>query len=142
MGNLADYYAQSASLSSNIEYAIDVIPPLTETGGGLEMALFDGLSTDTTEQLRKTWRSDLLQIVDDLPSEYKVIACCFAEVWGRARYCKNKFGLNGENFILADNNGKKFEAVRFSLRVERGRPSYIKVIVDEDGVCYKPVACS
>ncbi|GHT99472.1 hypothetical protein FACS1894126_5730 [Alphaproteobacteria bacterium] len=88
--DLADYYVQSVSLTSedDDEYVIDVIPALTETGEGLEMALFNGLSTDTTEQQRGTWRADLLQIVDELPSEYEVVTYCFAEVWGRARYCR------------------------------------------------------
>jgi hypothetical protein len=141
--DLADYFARSVSLTSKglEEYAIDAIPPLTETGGGLGMALFDGLSVDSTEQLNGVWRSDLLQIVDELPSEYTVITCCFAAILRKAFYCENKFGLDKENLILADNNGKKFEVVSLSVRMTRGRSSYIKIEANDDGVRYMPVVC-
>jgi hypothetical protein len=140
--DLAAYYAQSISLFSNkSEYAIDLIPPLTETGGGLEMALFDGLSTDSTEQFRGIWRSDLLQIVNELPSGYDLIRCCFAEVYRRALYCYNKFGVDKENLVLADSDGRKFVAAPISFRMTRGRPSFMKIEIDDDGISYIPVDC-
>jgi len=50
--DLEEYYKNSASVSIyGKEFLIDLIPPLTETGQGTEMAIFDGGSADVTEKL-------------------------------------------------------------------------------------------
>ena len=46
---------------------IDALPVLTETGKGAQMAFFDGVSVDSTEELAGTWCGDLLQILEALP---------------------------------------------------------------------------
>lgn len=51
------------SKSFNSRYAdrtIDLIPVLTETGGGTPMALYDGVSADSREELSCQWCGDLL----------------------------------------------------------------------------------
>jgi hypothetical protein len=75
--DLADYYKQSKSLfgRDKIITTIDAVPVLTETGGGTQMALFDGVSTDSTEELAGTWCGDLLQIANEQPDDYKRINC-------------------------------------------------------------------
>jgi hypothetical protein len=65
------------------EYAIDLIPVLTETGGGAIMAFLDGIAEETTEQLAGGWCGDLLQIVDRLPDDYSLINCCFADSYSK-----------------------------------------------------------
>jgi hypothetical protein len=44
--DLGDYHKKSLSMTRNGDlYAIDPISALTETGGGLEMALFEGMTS-------------------------------------------------------------------------------------------------
>lgn len=138
--NLKDYYDKSVSLTKeNEEYSIDLIPPLTETGGGTLMALFDGCSADVTEHLVGTWCGDLLQIVEELPENYEEISCCFASVWEKADYCKREFGLDDEQFILKNDNKERFECVRLSLNMDRGSVCNIQCKIDEDRIRYKPI---
>ena len=126
--DLAAYYMQSKYLTeSGIELAIDLVPVLTETGGGTTMALFDGISVDSTEELAGEWCGDILQIVDELPKDYQLINCCFAEIWGRARYCFRTFGTNEEGFVLNDCNGKLFESADLDLYEKRSQARYVKV---------------
>jgi len=122
--NLADYYEQSKSLNmSKNEVLIDAIPVLTETGGGTIMALFDGASIETTEKLAETWCGDLLQIVDELPEEYKVINCCFAGIWLKARLYYNTFGTDEKGYILKNSKGEKYECVSFGIDHNTRSPS-------------------
>lgn len=138
--NLQKYIEQSICLTSNYkeDFAIDLIPPLTETGGGTLMALFDGCSADVTEHLIGTWCGDLLQIVDTLPDDYEEIPCCFAPIWERVRYCKTNFGLDENQFVLKNQKGERFKAVTLSIRQKRGRSCDIKYETREDGAYYKP----
>jgi hypothetical protein len=54
--DLDDYYKKSLSMTKNGDlYAIDPVPVLTETGGGLSMALFDGMTSTTTDNLDEEW---------------------------------------------------------------------------------------
>lgn len=138
--DLADYYMQSKFLNEDGEdMAIDVVPVLTETGGGTQMALFEGVSADSTEELAGEWRGDLLQITDELPEDYKLINCCFAEVWYRAEYCYHTFGVNENGYILKDSNGKQFEAVKLNFFGQRGSLNHIKVELTEDTIKYIPI---
>ena len=50
-------------MSKSGDVAIDLLPVLTETGGGAQMAFFDGISVETTEKLAGKWCGDLLQYV-------------------------------------------------------------------------------
>ena len=125
--DLADYYEQSKYYDKSIiELAIDLIPVLTETGGGTLMALFDGISAETTEELAGVWCGDLLQIVGELPDDYQLINCCFAGIWSRAQYCFYMFGTNNEGFLLSNDNGKLFEASSLNIRGKRSPECYLK----------------
>jgi len=136
--NLADYQEQSKFLGEDGQVmAIDLIPVLTETGGGTQMALFNGISIDSTEQLAGEWCGDLLQIVDDLPLNYKVINCCFAEVWNRTVYCYYTFGLDEQDFVIKDSSGKRIEVTDLSIFGKRGPPCYIKAESSKGKIIFK-----
>jgi hypothetical protein len=78
--DLADFFMQSKLTDEDgIDWAIDAVPVLTETGGGAPMAFYDGTPDTTTRKLACTWCGDLLQIVAELPEDYKIINCCFAK---------------------------------------------------------------
>ena len=133
--DLADYYKQSKYFAkSGIEMTIDAIPALTETGEGTLMALFDGTSIDTTEELACTWCGDLLQITDDMPEDYQLINCCFAEIWNRARYCYRTFGGNKNGYLLKDSNGTPYMVADFDFHGKRRTPKYVKVEELEDKI--------
>ena len=138
--DLEDYLAQSCFLDNKNEFlmAIDAIPVLTETGGGTPMLFFDGISLDTTEMLAGTWCGDLLQIVDTLPEGYKVINCCFAEVWSKLEHCYCLFGVDKDDHVLKG-NGKRFEAAKLSYHNKRGPSSYFKTELTEKTVQFIPV---
>jgi hypothetical protein len=137
--DLTDYFNQSKFVcKSGEEAAIDLIPVLTETGGGAQMAFFDGIFTDTTEQLAGEWCGDLLQILEEPPKDYKLINCCFAEIWSKAHYCYEKFGVNKDGLLLKDDKNY-FEATRLSISGERGKTSLIKVELKGKKISYIPV---
>jgi len=138
--DLADYFYQSiATTQSGTNYAIDPIPVLTETGGGTEMVLFDGIADDTTEQLKGKWCGDLLQIVDRLPDGYSLINCCFAELQGKLNYCYNVFGFDKEGFLIKNDKANLFKAVQLNLYGKRGPVSRFKVEETEDSVKFIPI---
>ena len=134
--SLSDYYERSKSIDrEGNEFVIDVIPVLTETGGGSIMALFDGMSADSTEEHIGKWCADLLEIRDELPENYELVTCCFAGIWSRTRYCYRTFGFNEDNFILCNNAGKLLEVVGLSLfGFKRGTPVYVKIEKTEKGI--------
>jgi hypothetical protein len=141
--DLADYHKRSRFFFGDGKYApigaIDAIPALTETGDGVKMALSEGVSTDSTEELAGRWCGDLLQIVDGLPQDYELINCCFADAWERAEYCYYAFGVSDDGFVLNDSDGKLFEASALTFWMKRGPTSYIKVERAEKKVKYIPV---
>jgi hypothetical protein len=137
--DLDDYYKKSLSKTKNWDlYAIDPIPVLTETGGGMSMALFDGMTSATTEKLATEWCGDLLQIVNKKPNRYKRIDCCFADVWGRTRFCYKEYGVDEEGFLL-DQQGKRFLCCQLNLIEERSLDSFMKVNVSDKTVNYSSV---
>jgi len=137
--DLADYHRQSKSMSNTgVYYAIDLIPVLTETGDGTPMALYEGISTDTTEELAGTWCGDELQIVDELPDDYKLINCCFAEVWNRANYCNINFGVSDDGYLLKDDSKNLYEAVKLNIVGKRGEARNLKVEKIEKKIRYIP----
>lgn len=140
--DLKDYKEKSISMTSYGEiFLIDPIPPLTETGGGTEMALFDGCSAETTEHLVGHWCGDCLQIVEKLPEDYTVINCCFAEIWYRSRYCFHVFGTDKENFILKNDKGERHTITRYNPFSKKRAPiCYVQVEKDDDGITFKPVS--
>jgi len=119
--------------------AIDAVPVLTETGGGAEMAYFDGVSYDSTEELAGEWCGDLLQIVDVLPDGYETIDCCFADVWQRAKYCRRTFGTNKGGYILGGDDNSLYQAAPIDILGERGLPCYIKIEETQDETKYIPI---
>ena len=134
--DLANYFEQSKSHFLNKGrkseiIAIDLIPVLTDMGSGSEMAYADGVPTNATENLASRWTGDLLEIVEALPEGYSMINCCFADVWKRAEYCRNTFGLNEDGLIIANKNGDLFEAVNFNLLGKRGVKNHIKVEIEK-----------
>ena len=131
---LDDYYKQSVGLNSlNEDIVIDAVPVLTETGGGTMMTLFDGASIETTENLAGAWCGDLLQIVDKLPKKYKLINCCFADMWGRARYCYSVFGTDKKGYILKNKVNKRLQGITYNISQKRELKRYINVKKDENG---------
>jgi len=123
--NLSDYFNRSKYLSGDDwEVAIDVLPILTETGEGAPMALFDGMSAETTEELAGAWCADLLQIVDELPESYQIIPCCFVDLWKRVKYCYPQFGVNDEGYLFHDADGNLFEGVATNIFGKRGETIY------------------
>jgi len=137
--NLADYHIKSKFFSSGWVMALDPIPVLTETGGGTQMALDPGVAINSTEKLAGTWCGDLMQIVDELPEDYNLINCCFAEMNRRAGYCYSKFGVNENGYVLDDNNGNLFEVARLNLLGNREPSKYMKAERKWDIIKYIPV---
>lgn len=142
--DLKKYYEKSLLYDQKFrKYLVDLIPSLTETGTGIHagthMALFDGCSAEVTENLVGQWCGDLLEIVDQSPKDYDIINCCFAPVWERVRYCVKEFGFDKENFVLKNKNKDRFEAVKLSFILTKGRSSYIKIEYDEDKTYYKGI---
>lgn len=138
--NLADYYKKSKSMINNTIIVIDPVPALTETGGGIAMALLDGLAADSTEYLAEQWCGDLLQIVDELDNGYELINCCFAEIRSRMNYCYETYGISKDGYVLKNENGDLYEAT--SLDIFRKRiPStyYFKVELTEKYIKCIPV---
>lgn len=138
--DLEKYYETSRYLNNKgLNVSIDLVPVLTETGGGTPMAMFDGVSIDTTEELAGEWCGDLLQIIDTLPEDYELIHCCFAECYKRASYCDYTFGINEQGYILKDRNGGLYEAVVLKISRKRGLSYYFKVEKTEDKMKIIPV---
>jgi hypothetical protein len=120
--------------------AIDLIPVLTETGGGTQMALDPGVSIHSTEKLAGTWCGDLLQIVDDLQENYKLVNCCFADMRSRADYCYHTFGANDDGYVLEDNYGNLFEVVTLDILGRRKQAKYMKVEQIGENVKFIPMS--
>ena len=134
---LGDYFFRSAfNFRENIIAAIDAIPALTETGGGTAMALFDGVAADSTEELAETWCGDLLQIVDQLPSDYERIHCCFSEMWSRADFCYHSFGVDASDYVLGDKDGKRYECAQLNSKGGRKLTRQVKIEMNEGKVRY------
>jgi hypothetical protein len=137
--NIGDYAAQSLVITSNPSVRkfemIDLVPMLTETGGGMPMAFFNGLAADSTEELAETWCGDLLQIVDQLPDDYECINCCFAERWERASFCYHMFGADASNYVLGDRHGKRYECAKIDIG-GREPAHYIRIELTEDKIRY------
>jgi len=131
------YYDGKGVLKSSMTMAIDPIPVLTETGGGTGMALYNGISADTTEKLSQNWRGDLLEIVNKPPKNYEMVECCFATLWERAIYCHHTFGVNQNNLLIKDNNGSLFESVELDLFGNRESPVHIKVEAEGNETIFK-----
>ena len=137
--DLADYCRQSISMrDDNSIYLIDAIPVLTETGDGSPMVFFDGISIDTTEELAGKWRGDELQIVDELPENYILINCCFADIWKKANFYCETFGVNKDGYILKDNNQNLYKATTLNYFGKRGYIYIVKVEKTEKGISYNP----
>jgi hypothetical protein len=139
--DLTDYFNQSRVLTQKGgNYAIDPIPVLTETGGGTQMAFFDGIADETTEHLAGGWYGDLLQIVDKLADGYSLINCCFAELQSKLSYCYSMFGVNKDGFLLKNDQEGLFKAVKLNLYGKRGPISRFKVQEKEKTIEFIPVA--
>jgi hypothetical protein len=137
--DLADYFNQSRALTQSGEgYAIDPIPVLTETGDGTQMAFFDGIADETTEQLAGGWCGDLLQIVDKLPDGYSLINCCFTELHGKLNYCYGVFGFNKHGFLLKNDKEDLFKAVLLNFHGKRGPIIQFEVKETKDSVRFIP----
>jgi len=131
--NLKSYWKKSFSYYGwrNVG-CIDPVPALTETGEGLAMALFEGLTLETTESLGGTWCGDLLQIVDELPKKYVLITCCFANFVRRGSYCYDKYGADKQNYLLGE-KGNRFEGCELNMLGKRGDRIYLKVVKKNGG---------
>ncbi len=126
--DLADYYKKSRGLTDQgQDTVIDVIPVLTESGGGTGMILADGMSAETTEELIGAWSGDRLQIVTQLPVGYEVISCCFSHIWERCKYCFAKSGVDENGYVLRDRSGNRYEAAQIYDGCRRGATGLIKM---------------
>ena len=136
--DLADYYKHSKFLTQRGELtAIDLIPVLTETGGGAQMAFIDGVSIDSTEELAGKWCGDLLKIVDEIPSHFQLINCRFSDLWEKAYYCYYTFGTDKEDFVLQDKSGKRLCFVGLTVFGKRGIPCHVKAFLKEDKIRFE-----
>ncbi|MCL2443231.1 MAG: hypothetical protein FWD13_07175 [Treponema sp.] len=137
--NLADYYEKSVSVIQNIEMAIDLVPVLTETGGGTLMAFDNCITYNTTEDLAGKWCGDLLQIVESLPEGYEIINCCFAESRKRSYYCYKHFGYNKDGLLLNDKNGTLYNNAMLGVFGNRGPSCNISIRKENNSTYFKPV---
>jgi hypothetical protein len=114
--SLEQYYNYSKFFDDSLSIlaAVDLIPVLTETGGGSHLTMSDGIWVETTENLFGKWCGDLLQISEEPPDGYEIIKCCFADIWQRATYCYYSFGTDNEDFVL-DSDKKRYLAVKLDL---------------------------
>ena len=137
--DLAAYRERSKFLDEKDAIAvIDPVPVLTETGGGSQMAFLRGVSIETTEELAGEWCGDLLQIVDDVPADYEVINCCFAESDLTAKFFYRTVGVDSEGFVLKNKSGERIKVVGLHpLFWERTVPCYINVQKSENGKTLK-----
>jgi hypothetical protein len=124
------------------EYAIDLIPVLTETGGGAIMAFLDGIVEETTDQLAGEWCGDLLQIVDKLPDGYSLVNCCFADAQSKVKYCYLMFGSNKDGFLLKNTNGDFCKVVGINIYGESGYVTRLKIKETNDTIEFIPVDLS
>ncbi|MCL2720037.1 MAG: hypothetical protein FWD47_01685 [Treponema sp.] len=136
--DLDDFYKKSISLRAGINITIDPISVLTETGGGTQMAFFNGITIDTTEELACTWCGDLLQIIDKLPNNFEIINCVFSEFHSKVDFCYKNFGVNENNFLLSDKNGTLFTGVVLNVFGKRGIPCNIEIEIKEKNILFKP----
>jgi hypothetical protein len=137
--NLENYYNRSKFYIRNrpILVAVDLIPVLTETGDGSRMAMLEGVSAETTENLFSRWCGDLLQISDNVPDGYEIIPCCFVEIWNRANYCYYNFGKDDKDFVL-DSDDKRYEAVQLKLfDNKRGPLRFVKAKKTDKGLLFE-----
>ena len=131
--DLSDYYKKSSyATKEGLEIAIDAVPVLAETGEGAQMAFYDGVSAESTEELAGTWCGDLLQIVDELPEGFQLINCCFAEIWSKAKDYYQKNGTNENGLIITNTEGELYEAASLNYYFKRGPLLYIKVTLEEE----------
>ena len=135
--DLKNYFDQSKTLvwvdgEVKVLVVVDPIPVLTDEWGGSQMIFFEGVPTEATDKLAGTRVGDLFEIVEVLPEGYRVINCCFADVWGKAAYCRDTFGINEDGLILANKNGDLFKAVRPNIYGNRGASVYMKVETEEN----------
>ena len=138
--DLKDYFQKSTFLIQGIEAVIDVVPFLTETGCGTIMAVFDGIATETTENLAGTWCSDLLQIIDTLPDDYELIDCCISDIANKATYCYIKYGVNKNGLLLKDTQGNLFTGCKLSIvNNKRGYTYYLKPTKEEKSILFAPI---
>jgi hypothetical protein len=133
--NLKNYYNSSKFFDNHGNLiAVDLIPVLTETGGGLHMAMLEGISAETTENLFTQWCGDLMQISDNVPAGYEIITCCFAEIWSRAEYCYTIFGTDSEDFVI-DRDKERYKVVGLALASNNHRVlRYVKVKKFDNGL--------
>ena len=137
--NLADYYEKSVSIECDIEMAIDLLPALTETGGGIIMALDGFVTLNTTEDLAGKWCGDLLEIVDTMPEGYEIINCCFSRCEERTKYCYTNFGKNRDGLLLNDKNGTLYNGIQLGFFGDRGMPCNFLIKEDKHTVYFKPI---
>jgi hypothetical protein len=110
--DLQKYFLKSFCITEKCElYAFDLIPFLTETGGGTTMALCYGMTVDTTDQLIETWCGNLLHIVDYLPSDFNLIDCCFADLYQKAYMYYYMFGVDKDNYVLTNKGGERYTCI-------------------------------
>ncbi|MCL2833855.1 MAG: hypothetical protein FWD78_11850 [Treponema sp.] len=136
--DLSDYYDKSKFMTQDgIMAAVDLLPLLTETGGGTQMALFNGISTESTEQLSGAWRCDVLQIAEELPANYNVINCCFSEIRSKTEYCYRTFGADKQGFVLCNSSGKRLEAAALNFYGKRASPRFVKVKLTDNKTSFE-----
>ena len=101
------------------------------------MAYLRGVSAENTEELAGTWSGDLLQIVDDLPDGFEVIACAFVDIMNRADYCYEKHGLTEEGLIK--DGDSLYKAAPLNIAGIRVELRHVKVEIAEDKMTFSTV---
>jgi hypothetical protein len=96
------------------------------------MALFSGISPETTENIDGTWCGNLLQITDALPDGYSVINCCL--IWNRADYLYKTYGLNDKGLLFKDANGELYVGAGLNIYGKRSKLTNSKVEETEKNI--------
>jgi hypothetical protein len=135
--DLADYHRRA------MLPCVDPLPILTETGNGALMLFYDGATIDTTHELIGQWCWDVLQICDNLPTDYEVIPCCFSPLdSGIVHDVHRKNGCDEQGYVL-DDNGERYRVIRFTLR-GRAVACFVKAeesVTDDGRRCVEYTFC-
>jgi len=103
------------------------------------MALFEGMTPETTESLGGSWCGDLLQIVDELPQNFNLINCCFINLARRGWYIYDKYGTDDQNYLVKDKNNNRLVGHEINIIGKRAELVHLKVEKNKDRFCLDPV---
>jgi len=140
--NLKEYFDKSKYYKNGRLAVVDIIPVLTESGGGTACIQKHWLLADTTEDMACKWFGDMLQIVDECPNDYEIIQCCFAPCVEKATYCYINYGADEDGFVYKNENKEllRIFTINYFERIYRYKECYVKVTeIEGDNIHYSAV---